>query len=74
VNALTVAYEEYLQTAKKIGEAIVEGKKVIVGSQSLCPSSKMCSISIFEAFTFLQLMGIWCYFIAIKLIELSFLK
>ncbi|KAA0741986.1 dipeptidase PepV [Bacillus sp. AY3-1] len=28
VNALTVAYEEYLQTAKKIGEAIVEGNTV----------------------------------------------
>ncbi|HDR6312393.1 TPA: dipeptidase PepV [Bacillus cereus] len=28
VNALTVAYEEYLQTAKKIGEAIVEGNMV----------------------------------------------
>ncbi|EJQ57648.1 MULTISPECIES: dipeptidase PepV [Bacillus] len=28
VNTLTVAYEEYLQTAKKIGKAIVEGKTV----------------------------------------------
>ncbi|HGA0510880.1 TPA: dipeptidase PepV [Bacillus pacificus] len=28
VSALTVAYEEYLQTAKKIGEAIVEGNTV----------------------------------------------
>ncbi|PFE24275.1 dipeptidase PepV [Bacillus anthracis] len=28
VNALTVAYEEYLQTAKKIGETIVEGNTV----------------------------------------------
>ncbi|MBJ8050742.1 dipeptidase PepV [Bacillus cereus] len=28
VNALTVAYEEYLQTAKKIGKAIVEGNTV----------------------------------------------
>ncbi|WP_263697626.1 dipeptidase PepV [Bacillus thuringiensis] len=28
VNSLTVAYEEYLQTAKKIGEAIVEGNTV----------------------------------------------
>ncbi|PRT24914.1 dipeptidase PepV [Bacillus wiedmannii] len=28
VNTLTVAYEEYLQTAKKIGEAIVEGNTV----------------------------------------------
>ncbi|MGE1129049.1 dipeptidase PepV [Bacillus wiedmannii] len=28
VNALRVAYEEYLQTAKKIGEAIVEGNTV----------------------------------------------
>ncbi|MGG0760338.1 dipeptidase PepV [Bacillus paramycoides] len=28
VNALTVAYEEYLQTAKKIGKAIVEGNTI----------------------------------------------
>ncbi|PGM97779.1 dipeptidase PepV [Bacillus cereus] len=28
VNALTVAYEDYLQTAKKIGKAIVEGNTV----------------------------------------------
>ncbi|EEL85759.1 Succinyl-diaminopimelate desuccinylase [Bacillus cereus AH1272] len=28
VNALTVAYEEYLQTAKKMGKAIVEGNTV----------------------------------------------
>ncbi len=28
VNALTVAYEEYLQTAKKIGKSTIEGNTV----------------------------------------------
>ncbi|BAL17992.1 hypothetical protein BCN_2199 [Bacillus cereus NC7401] len=34
----------------------------------------MPSISIFKAFTLLQLIGIWCYSNVTKLIELSFLK
>ncbi|QWU47273.1 dipeptidase PepV [Bacillus sp. NP247] len=35
VNALTVAYEEYLQTAQKIGKAIVEGNTVTLQTKGI---------------------------------------